>query len=79
MGLLFGMWKDFPTFDGKGGSGSLICDTMSMCNPSRGLTTGFQASLQHLKNNLIVTRGWVRTPDKELVVWCSIHWATVMR
>ena len=34
----------------KGGSGSLICDTMSMCNPSRGLTTGFQASLQHLKN-----------------------------
>ena len=36
----------------KGGSGSLICDTMSMCNPSRGLTTGFQASLQHLENNL---------------------------
>jgi len=37
------MWK---------GLGSLVCDTMSMCSPSRGLTTGFQASLQHLENNL---------------------------
>ena len=55
---LFGMLKDFPTSGwkhllmGKGGLGSLVCDTMSMCSPSRGLTTGFQVSLQHLENNL---------------------------
>ena len=40
---LWMMWK---------GLGPLVCDTMSMCSPSRGLTTGFQASLQHLENNL---------------------------
>ena len=52
MGLLFGMWKDFPTSGWKGVQDPWFCDTMSMCSPSRGLTTGFQASLQHLENNL---------------------------
>ena len=47
------MWKDFPTSGWKGVQDPWFCDTMSMCSPSRGLTTGFQASLQHLENNLI--------------------------
>ena len=46
--------------------GSLVYDTMNTCSPSRGLTTGFQSSLQQIKNNLIVSPGWIQTPDQEL-------------
>ena len=68
--------KTFQHLDGKGFRipGLWFNDYVQ---PSRRLKTGFQASLQHLVNNLFVASGWVWTPDQVLVVWCSIHWATV--